>query len=177
LSQSTLGRTETLTATVTSGAAGTVNFKSGGVSISGCSAVTIATGVAVCATSSLSAGVNVLSAAYSGGGGYASSYSANQNYTINSAISQSATVTTLNVVNGSTAVDTITATGGTGNKNFTLSLSPSVAGITLDTSTANTARLNVANNVTPGSYTATITATDSVTATDTINISVVVSSS
>jgi predicted RNA-binding protein with TRAM domain len=177
LVQSTAGRNVTLTATVGSGGAGTVNFKSGGASISGCSAVTVNSAVATCTTSLLSAGVNVLSAAYSGGGNYASSYSANQNYTINGGVSQTATETTLNVVNGSTAVDTITASGGTGNKTFSLSVSPSVAGITIDTSTANMARLNVASNVTPGSYIATITATDSANATGTINISVIVSSS
>jgi hypothetical protein len=160
LTQSTLGRTETLTATVTSSSAtGTFNFTSGGTSISGCSAVTIASGVARCVTSSLSAGVNVLSAYYSGDATYASSFAANQNYTINGAVTETATVTTLNVVNGFTGVDTITASGGTGNKTLTLVVSPSSAGITINTATLNTAILNVANNVTPGTYTATITAT------------------
>ena len=165
LTQSTLGKAVTLTATVGSGGSGTVNFKAGGTSISGCSAVTVTSAVATCSTSSLTAGVNVLSAEYSGGVAYSSSLSANQNYTINGAVTETATVTTLNVVNGFTGVDTITASGGTGNKTLTLSVSPSSAGITINTATLNTAILNVANNVTPGTYTATITATDSVTAT------------
>ncbi|CAN2212917.1 Fibronectin type III [Candidatus Nanopelagicaceae bacterium] len=173
LTQSTLGKTETLTATVTSSSAtGTFNFTSGGTSITGCSAVVIASGVARCATSSLSAGVNVLSAYYSGDASYASSSAANQNYTINGAVTETATVTTLNVVNGFVGVDTITASGGTGNKTLTLSVSPSSAGITINTATLNTAILNVANNVTPGTYTATITATDSVTATASISVTI-----
>ena len=177
LTQSTLGKAVTLTATVGSGGSGTVNFKAGGTSISGCSAVTVTSAVATCSTSSLTAGVNVLSAEYSGGGAYSSSLSANQNYTINGAVTETATVTTLNVVNGFTGVDTITASGGTGNKTLTLSVSPSSAGITINTATLNTAILNVANNVTPGTYTATITATDSVTATGTINVTINVSRS
>lgn len=64
-------------------------------------------------------------------------------------------------VNYATAgVDTVTATNGSGTKTFVLQSSPSNAGITIDTATANVAYLMVANNVTAGTYYETITATD-----------------
>jgi hypothetical protein len=58
------------------------------------------------------------------------------------------------------AVDTVTATNGSGTKTFTLQSSPVNAGITIDTATTNLAILKVANNVTAGIYYETITATD-----------------
>jgi hypothetical protein len=58
------------------------------------------------------------------------------------------------------AVDTVTATNGSGTKTFTLQSSPINAGITIDTATTNLAILKVANNVTAGIYYETITATD-----------------
>jgi hypothetical protein len=58
------------------------------------------------------------------------------------------------------AVDTVTATNGSGTKTFVLQSSPVNAGITIDTATTNLAILKVANNVTAGIYYETITATD-----------------
>jgi hypothetical protein len=58
------------------------------------------------------------------------------------------------------AVDTVTATNGSGTKTFTLQSSPFNAGITIDTATTNLAILKVANSVNAGTYFETITATD-----------------
>ena len=70
------GQVDTLTATINSASAtGTVNFKNNGVSITGCAAVTVIAGSAVCTFSSLSVGTytNKILASYSGGGNYAAS--------------------------------------------------------------------------------------------------------
>jgi hypothetical protein len=70
------GQVDTLTATINSASAtGTVNFKNNGVSITGCGAVTVTSGSAVCTFSSLSVGTytNKIMASYSGGGNYAAS--------------------------------------------------------------------------------------------------------
>ena len=64
---------------------------------------------------------------------------------------------------GATKSDTFTATNGTGNK--ALTITPTIAFITWDTSTLNTARINIATGLVPGTYLETITATDSVSAT------------
>jgi hypothetical protein len=58
------------------------------------------------------------------------------------------------------AVDTVTATNGSGTKTFALQSSPSNAGITIDTATTNLAILKVSNSVNAGTYLETITATD-----------------
>lgn len=71
------GQTVIETATVTSGATGTVNFSANGVSITGCSAVTIVSNIATCTTTALSVGTNTLIASYSGNATYGSSTSAN----------------------------------------------------------------------------------------------------
>jgi hypothetical protein len=58
------------------------------------------------------------------------------------------------------AVDTVTATNGSGTKTFVLQSSPVNAGITIDTATTNIAILKVSNTVNAGTYSETITATD-----------------
>jgi titin len=72
---STFGGSVTLTATVTSGATGTVNFESDGATIGTCGAVTIASNSAQCTTIALPAGSHSLQAYYSGNSTYASSVS------------------------------------------------------------------------------------------------------
>ena len=76
------GASVSLTATVTSGATGTVNFTTDGVSISGCNAVAVASNQAVCTTTGLVAKTHSIRANYSGDGTYASSASASQNLAI-----------------------------------------------------------------------------------------------
>ena len=73
---SAYGQTVTETATVTSGATGTVNFTANGTSITDCSAVTIASNIAICTTTALPVGTNSLLASYSGNATYGSSTSA-----------------------------------------------------------------------------------------------------
>lgn len=79
--------------------------------------------------------------------------------TITAALSLSGTASLSNAY-GIGAVDTVTATGGIGSLTFVLSTSTSNAGITMDTSTATIARLNIASTVVVGTYYDTITATD-----------------
>ena len=70
---STVGQSVTFTATVSgSGAAptGTVRFADGGTTITGCSAVAIASGRAACTTSALAAGSRTITASYSGDSSY-----------------------------------------------------------------------------------------------------------
>ncbi len=63
-----------ITATVNpSGATGTVNFTSNGSAISGCSAVSVSSGMAVCMTSALAVGTDAMVATYSGDDHYAGS--------------------------------------------------------------------------------------------------------
>jgi titin len=76
------GQSVTETATVTSGATGTINFMVNGVSIIGCSSVTISTSVAVCTTTALPVGTNTLIASYSGDSTYGSSSSASTSFEV-----------------------------------------------------------------------------------------------
>jgi outer membrane protein OmpA-like peptidoglycan-associated protein len=73
---------ETLTATVTTGATGTINFTSDGTSISGCSSVTIVSNTASCVTNALTAGSRSVRANYSGNATYASSVSSISTITV-----------------------------------------------------------------------------------------------
>ncbi len=73
---------ETLTATVTSGATGTINFTNDGTSITGCSSVTISSNTASCVTNSLAAGTRSIRANYSGNSTYASSVSSSASVTV-----------------------------------------------------------------------------------------------
>jgi uncharacterized repeat protein (TIGR03803 family) len=73
---STVGQVVNITATVSPGAlggptpTGTVSFTSNGTVISGCSSVTLNSGVAMCTTSSLALGTDVIVATYSGDSDY-----------------------------------------------------------------------------------------------------------
>ncbi|MEI8286416.1 MAG: YDG domain-containing protein, partial [Actinomycetes bacterium] len=60
------GTTYSITATVTSGTTGTVNFKNGGTSITGCSAVTLLSGTATCSWTPSAAGSASITADYGG---------------------------------------------------------------------------------------------------------------
>jgi uncharacterized repeat protein (TIGR03803 family) len=71
---SEVGQLVTLTATVTpSGPTGTVDFTSNGTGISGCSAVLLNSGTAVCTTSGLAVGTDAIMATYSGDDHYGGS--------------------------------------------------------------------------------------------------------
>jgi hypothetical protein len=75
------GTSITLTATVTTGATGTVNFELGGTSLSGCSAQSLSSSVATCVTTALAPGANSFVAVYSGNSTYAGSTSSTLTYT------------------------------------------------------------------------------------------------
>jgi hypothetical protein len=69
----TAGQSVTFTVTLSGNAGtptGTINFRTGSVSIAGCGAVAIAAGSATCTTSSLAAGSHAVTGLYSGGGNY-----------------------------------------------------------------------------------------------------------
>jgi len=82
---STFGQSVTLTATVTTGANGTVNFQAGGATIGSCGAVTVSSGSAQCVTSALAVGTDILQAQYSGNSTYASSTSSSTSFTVGAA--------------------------------------------------------------------------------------------
>ena len=69
---STVGQNVTFTATVsgTPAPTGTVNFKDGGTSISGCASQALSSSSATCATASLTLGSHAITADYSGDGNY-----------------------------------------------------------------------------------------------------------
>src|SRR5437868_4736046 len=128
LNPSTSGASVTFTATVTGSApTGSVNFKDGGTSISGCtsSAVTGAgnTRTAICITSGLAAGTHTIVAAYSGDSGNAGSSSGPLSQVVNQGISTSTTSLTssLNPSTSGASVTftaTVTGTAPTGSVNF-----------------------------------------------------------
>lgn len=94
--------------------------------------------------------------------------------TVNPAINLAATTTSLTTTAGIAIFDTVTATYGTGNKSFTITSSPSIAGITFTTNVTNQTTFKIPTNVGPGSYTITVTASDSVSARTSINVTLTV---
>jgi uncharacterized repeat protein (TIGR02543 family) len=96
---------------------------------------------------------------------------------VNPAIVLSATSVNLTTTAGISILDTVTATQGTGTKTFTITSSPSIAGITNTTNIANQTTLTIPNTVGAGTYTIAVTATDSVGATSSINITLNVNGS
>jgi hypothetical protein len=95
------GQSVTLTATVapsvssTTAPTGTVAFANGGTAISGCSAVTIASGTATCTTSFAGVSSNAITATYSGDSNYAGS-SASLTQTVNQAATTTAVTSSQN---------------------------------------------------------------------------------
>jgi hypothetical protein len=75
------GTSITLTATVTTGATGSVNFELNGTSLPGCSAVILSSSVATCTTTALVAGSNSFVAIYAGNSSFTGSTSSPLNYT------------------------------------------------------------------------------------------------
>lgn len=107
----TVGTAITFTATVPETATGTVNFTSGGTSITNCSAVTVETGTAACTTSALAVGTNSVRANYSGDGFYSSSASSVIAVTV-AALTQNITFAALTNKILDSESFTVSATGG-----------------------------------------------------------------
>jgi hypothetical protein len=97
--------------------------------------------------------------------------------TVNPMVVETATRTSLVTTAGAAIRETITATYGTGNKTFTYSVSPVTAGITLSSTVANQTLLTASNTVLAGTYTITVTATDSNSATADLAITLLVNQS
>ena len=86
---STAGQAVTFTAAVTGSGGtptGSLNFRDGGVSISGCSAVALTNGSATCTTSALAAGSHAITAVYSGDTAYTSATSGTVTQTVNAVV-------------------------------------------------------------------------------------------
>ena len=124
---STVGASITLTASVTgSSLTGSVNFKDGSLSISGCSAVALSgsgnTRTAACVTSSLVVGTHSIVAAYSGDSTNAASSSNVLSQTVSKVSSTTGIASSLNPSTfGASVTFTATVTGSspTGSVNFT----------------------------------------------------------
>jgi flagellar motor protein MotB len=116
-SSSTYGASVTLSATVTSGATGTINFESGGSTIGTCGAVAIVSGSAQCVTSALPTGSDSLQALYSGDVDFQDSSSTASSFAVALASQSTLTVTS---VSGTTGFDlTLTSSGGSGTGSVT----------------------------------------------------------
>ena len=128
LNPSTGGASVTLTATVTgSSPTGSVNFKDGGSSISGCSAVALIGSsnarTAACSTSGLAVGTHTIVASYSGDSGNAASSSTPLSQVVNQVTSTSTTAlsSSFNPSTAGTSVTftaTVTGAAPTGSVNF-----------------------------------------------------------
>jgi autotransporter-associated beta strand protein len=114
------GQLVTFTATIapSPGASGAVTFLDNNVAITGGSNVAVVGGQAVFSTSTLAVGVHPVTAAYSGGGGFAPSTSTVQNVTITGGA-------------GATAISTITVNGSTSPAGFQGSQRSRVVGVTV----------------------------------------------
>jgi outer membrane protein OmpA-like peptidoglycan-associated protein len=111
---STYGASVTLTATLNSGATGTVNFEEGGTTIGACGAVTIASSSAQCVTTSLPSGTDSLQAYYSGNTTYASSVSVPSSFVVTPATQSSLTLTSISTTYAPSPNNNValTTTGG-----------------------------------------------------------------
>ncbi|HUH92770.1 MAG TPA: Ig-like domain repeat protein [Casimicrobiaceae bacterium] len=126
LTPSTVGTSVTLTGTVSgSSPTGTINFKDGSSSISGCSAVALSgTGnirTAKCTTAALAVGTHSITAAYSGDASNGASTSSALTQTVNKATSSTALASSANPsVAGASVTFTATVSGSspTGTVNF-----------------------------------------------------------
>jgi hypothetical protein len=112
MSPQNLGVPVTITAVVTSGATGSVEFEVGGTPLPGCVSRTVALGIANCTTTSLVAGTAALTALYLGDANYSGSTSATLSFTISS--------TTLTVASSPLVITTLS-----GPFNATLALTTS----------------------------------------------------
>jgi hypothetical protein len=126
LNPSTVGASVTFTATVTgSSPTGTVNFKDGASSISGCSAVALAgsgnTLTAQCATSALTAATHSITAAYSGNASNGPSTSSALSQVVNKVASNSTAASSVNPATvgvNVTFTASVTGSAPTGTVNF-----------------------------------------------------------
>src|SRR5438105_4507730 len=128
LNPSTVGASVTFTASVTGTApTGTVAFRDGGSTITGCGAVALPAGaanskIATCSTSSMNAGTHSIVATYSGDAANNSSTSATLSQGVNNAPSSTSLSSSANPANAGATVTltaTVTAAVPTGNVAFT----------------------------------------------------------
>lgn len=132
---SALGQTVNFTATVPSGATGTVNFKDGSTSLTNCTAVAVNGTTASCATSSLGTGIHSITASYSGDSNYTGSTSTAQTQTVSlaPAFTKGATDSTIFTM-GSAGSYTVTA-GGYPAPTFSITSGTLPSGVDLNVTT------------------------------------------
>ena len=124
---SSYGASVTLTATVTTGATGSVNFESDGATIGTCGAVTVVSGSAQCVTSALPGGSNSLQAYYSGNSTYASSVSSTEAFVVAAANQSALSITTVSTTFAESPSNDVTlaTSGGSSGGAVTYTVSPS----------------------------------------------------
>jgi titin len=109
---STFGASVTLTATLNSGATGTVDFENGGVTVDSCGAVPLVSSSAQCVTTDLPEGSDALQVVYSGDTNYQSTTSTSESFMVGLSTQAPLSVTS---ISGTTGFDlTLTSSGGSG---------------------------------------------------------------
>ncbi|CAN2227021.1 hypothetical protein MCEMRE185_01362 [Candidatus Nanopelagicaceae bacterium] len=94
--------------------------------------------------------------------------------TVNPAVIETATATSVTTTSGVSRTVTVYATQGTGNKTFTRTSATASSAITMSTAVANQAVLTIGALTSPGTYYETITATDTLNAATSILITITV---
>jgi hypothetical protein len=139
---------------------GTFKFTENGTNISGCTAVNISSGAALCSWAPSSIGSKTLVATYSGDT-YIGLNSDTKTVTVNDLISITSSVSTITQKYGSSQTSrVITYTGGSDTKVVTAS-GPSIAGGKI-VFTSNSATLSIDTRTAVGTYYETITVTDAI---------------
>jgi len=177
-SVTTVGGSVILRATVVSGATGTIAFKFGSTTITGCGTVSISSGAASCTwtPASTSGSPFTVTAIYSGDSNFSSSTSAGQTVTVNP--TGTFTYTSQNYVFGSERNISVSISGGTGNFSTWTIVNTSDSQSDYRVSINSSGRVTVANNLPVGTYSFTVSATDeeSISGTGTIALTVTKSS-
>ncbi len=159
-SATTVGATVNLRATVVSAATGSIAFKYGSTTISGCGTVAISSGVATCAWTPASASGSpfTVTAVYSGDSNFSTNTSAGQTITVNAV--GSFTYTAQNYDFGSERTISVSTSGGTGSFSTWTVINNSDSQSDYRVTINDVGRIAIANTLPVGTYTFTISATD-----------------
>ncbi|MES2934906.1 MAG: Ig-like domain repeat protein [Pseudomonadota bacterium] len=167
LNPSISGQSVQFTATVSGGAGtatGTVAFRDGAATLSGCAAVALVSGSASCSTTVLSVGSHGMTAQYAGNASYSPSTSSSLTQTVNAPPTAPSAPTNVSVTAGAgKATFTFSAPASNGGSTITsYGASCSASGQTTRSATGSTAPITVTGLVGGVSYTCSVTATNSI---------------